>query len=108
MSLLIIDQNKCKQDGLCARDCLRGLIRLKDKESYPELVPGGEALCIACGHCVVACPHGAMSHKMVPIANCPPIQKELVIDEAQTIQFLRSRRSIRSFKDRPVEREKIN
>jgi nitroreductase/NAD-dependent dihydropyrimidine dehydrogenase PreA subunit len=107
MSLLIIDQNKCKQDGFCARDCLRGLIRLKGKESYPELVPGGEALCIACGHCVAVCPHGALSHKMVPIENCPPIQKELVIDEAQAVQFLRSRRSIRSFKDRPVEREKI-
>jgi nitroreductase/NAD-dependent dihydropyrimidine dehydrogenase PreA subunit len=107
MSLLIIDENKCKQDGLCASDCPRGLIRLKDKESYPELVSGGEPLCIACGHCVAVCPHGAMNHKMVPIENCPPIQKESVINEAQAIQFLRSRRSIRSFKDRPVEREKI-
>ena len=107
MSLLIVDENKCKQDGFCARDCPRGLIRLKNKESYPELVPGGEALCIACGHCVAACPHGAMSHKMVPFEDCPPIQKELVINEAQAIQFLRSRRSTRFFKDQPVEKEKI-
>jgi nitroreductase len=44
---------------------------------------------------------------MVPIEDCPPIQKELFINEAQMIQFLRSRRSIRSFENRPVEKETI-
>jgi nitroreductase len=44
---------------------------------------------------------------MVPFEDCPPIQKELVIDEAQVVQFLRSRRSIRLFKDQPIEKEKI-
>jgi nitroreductase/NAD-dependent dihydropyrimidine dehydrogenase PreA subunit len=107
MSLLIVDESKCKQDGFCVRDCPRGIIRLKDKKSFPELVPDGESLCLICGHCVAVCPHGALSHKMVPLEDCPPIQKELVINEAQVIQFLRSRRSIRAFKDQPVEKEKI-
>jgi nitroreductase/ferredoxin len=107
MSLLIVDENKCKQDGLCARDCPTAIIRLKGKESFPELVPGSEASCLVCGHCVAVCPHGALSHKMVPLSNCPSIQKELVIDEAQVAQFLRSRRSIRHFEDRPIEKEKI-
>ena len=30
-----------------------------------------------------------------------------MIDEAKAVQFLRSRRSIRLFKDKPVEKEKI-
>jgi nitroreductase/NAD-dependent dihydropyrimidine dehydrogenase PreA subunit len=107
MSLLNVDENKCKQDGFCARDCPRAIIRLKDKESFPEIVPGSEPSCLVCGHCVAVCPHGALSHKMVLIEDCPPIQKELGIDEAQVVQFLRSRRSIRSFKDQPVEKEKI-
>jgi len=107
MSLLIVDESKCKQDGFCVRDCPTAIIRLKDKESYPEMVPGGEQSCLTCGHCVAVCPHGAMSHKMVPFDDCPPIQKELGINEAQVVQFLRSRRSIRSFKDQPVETEKI-
>ena len=107
MSLLIVDESKCKQDGFCVRDCPRGIIRLKDKKTFPELVPGGESLCLICGHCVAVCPHGALSHKMVPLEDCPPIQKELGINAAQVVQFLRSRRSIRSFKDRPVEKEKI-
>jgi nitroreductase/NAD-dependent dihydropyrimidine dehydrogenase PreA subunit len=107
MSLLIVDENKCKQDGFCARDCPTAIIRLKDKESYPEMVPGGEKFCLTCGHCVAVCPHGALSHKIVALEDCPPIQKELGINEAQVIQFLRSRRSIRFFKKQPVEKEKI-
>ncbi len=107
MSLLIVDESKCKKDGFCARDCPTAIIRLKHKESYPEMVPGGEKFCLTCGHCVAVCPHGALSHKMVALEDCPPIQKELGIDEAQVVQFLRSRRSIRFFKKQPVEKQKI-
>jgi NAD-dependent dihydropyrimidine dehydrogenase PreA subunit len=82
MSLLIVDENKCKQDGFCVRDCPTAIIRLKDKESYPQMVPGGEKFCLTCGHCVAVCPHGEMSHKMVPFEDCPPIQKELSINQA--------------------------
>jgi len=107
MSLLIVDENKCKQDGFCVRDCPGAIIRLKDKESYPEMVPGGEKFCLTCGHCVAVCPHDAMSHTKVPFEACSPIQKELVINETQAVQFLRSRRSTRFFKDKPVEKQKI-
>ena len=51
---------------------------------------------------MAVCPHGALSHSQVPITDCPALQKDLVINEEQAIQFLRSRRSIRFFKDRPV------
>jgi len=107
MSLLIVDKTKCKQDGFCVRECPTAIIRLKDKESYPEMVPGGEQFCLTCGHCVAVCPHDAMSHTKVPFEDCSPIQKELVINETQAVQFLRSRRSIRFFKDKPVEKQKI-
>ena len=107
MTLLIVDESKCKQDGFCVRDCPAALIRIKDKESYPKMVPGGEQFCLNCGHCVAVCPHGALSHKMVPLEDCPAIQKELGINETQVVQFLRSRRSIRLFKDQKIEQEKI-
>ena len=107
MGLLIVDEDKCQKDGLCAKECPMAIILLQDKESYPELVTGGELLCNLCGHCVAVCPHGALSHSRVPLADCPPLQKDLVINEDQAIQFLRSRRSIRFFKDRPVEKETI-
>jgi nitroreductase/NAD-dependent dihydropyrimidine dehydrogenase PreA subunit len=105
--MLIVDESKCKKDGICAAECPTAIIKLKNKENYPQLVPGGEQACLICGHCVAVCPHGALSHTQVPIRDCPPIKKEFVINEEQAIQFLRSRRSIRFFKDQPVVKEKI-
>jgi len=103
--MLTIDQTKCKQDGLCAADCPTAVIHLKDQESYPEFVPGGEQLCLRCGHCVAACPHGALSHVEVPLSACPPLHKELAIRHEQAVQFLRSRRSIRRFQKKTVEKK---
>jgi len=103
MSLLNIDQKKCKQDGLCATDCPMGIIRFEGKGSYPEIPSENEPMCIRCGHCVAVCPHGALDHAEVRLAACTAIDKELVISPAQAEQFLRSRRSVRQFKDKPVE-----
>jgi len=88
-------------------DCPTAVIRIKDKDSYPELVPGGVQMCLRCGHCVAVCPHGALSHADVPLADCMPIGKEASVTHAQAVQFLRSRRSVRHFKDQPVEKEKL-
>jgi ferredoxin len=107
MGLIIIDRSKCKKDGFCARECPAAIIRLSEGDGYPELVKGGENSCIRCGHCVAACPHGASSHTDIPIESSPEILEALRISEAQAGQFLRSRRSVRIFRDKPVEKEKI-
>ena len=107
MGLLIIDENKCKKDGICARECPMVIIKLKDGNGFPEMVPGGEGICNNCGHCVAVCPNGALSHAGVPIEKSPLIDEELEISEEQAVQFLRSRRSVRFFKKKPVEKEKL-
>jgi nitroreductase/NAD-dependent dihydropyrimidine dehydrogenase PreA subunit len=107
MGLLTIDETKCKKDGLCARECPMVIIKLKDGDGFPEIVPGGEDICNSCGHCVAICPHGALDHSRVPRESSPFIEKDLKINENQAVQFLRSRRSIRFFKNQPVEREKL-
>jgi nitroreductase/NAD-dependent dihydropyrimidine dehydrogenase PreA subunit len=106
MGLLSIDHDRCKRDGFCVRECPVVIIRLPE-EGYPELVEGGEAGCIRCGHCVAVCPHDALDHADVPIQASPGIRDVLNIDAAQAEQFLRSRRSVRVFKAKPVEKEKI-
>ena len=107
MGLLIIDETKCKKDGICARECPMVIINLKDGDGFPEMVPGGEIVCNSCGHCVAICPNGALSHASVPIEKSPLIAKDLQISEAQAVQFLRSRRSVRFFKKQPVEKETL-
>lgn len=103
MSLLSIDQKKCKQDGLCAADCPMGIIQFEGKGNYPEISSERESMCLHCGHCVAVCPHGALDHAEVPLTACKAIDKALVISTGQAEQFLRSRRSIRQFTDKPVE-----
>jgi nitroreductase/NAD-dependent dihydropyrimidine dehydrogenase PreA subunit len=104
---LIVDQTKCKKDGICAETCPNSIIGLSDENGFPRITPGLEMLCISCGHCVAVCPHGALSHPNVPVEDCPPIKKELAIGWDQAAQFLRARRSIRIFKDTPVDKEVI-
>ena len=106
MTLLIVDKTKCKQDGICASDCPMAIIKL-DKDEGPGIVPGGDAFCLRCGHCVAVCPHAALSHRDIPLGKCDPLQKDRSITRDQAIQFLRSRRSIRFFKDKPLEKDTL-
>ncbi len=107
MGLLKIDGSKCKQDGLCAKDCMTAIIRIPEGGGYPYIDPDFESMCRVCGHCVAVCPHGALSHELVPLEKSPAIKDELKINREQAVQFLRTRRSIRFYHDKPVEKEKI-
>lgn len=106
MGLLKVDESKCKRDGVCASECMSTIIKVSGN-SYPVIEPEWESMCMLCGHCVAVCPYGALSHESIPVEDSPTINTELLIDEDQAVQFLRSRRSIRFFQERPVEREKI-
>jgi nitroreductase/NAD-dependent dihydropyrimidine dehydrogenase PreA subunit len=105
MSLLSVDQEKCKRDGICAEICPAGIIEIEGKKAFPKLIEGGEALCIRCGHCVAVCPAGAMSHERMSSGECPPVREEWLLTPEQVEHFLRLRRSIRVYKHRPVEKD---
>lgn len=107
MTLLSVNQEKCKRDGICVESCPVGIIGFKTKDAFPSMIPGGEAVCIQCGHCVAVCPHQAMEHAAIKVAQCPPIRKELLISAGQAEQFLRMRRSIRVYKKKTVPREML-
>lgn len=107
MGLLIVDETKCKQDGICMDICPSRVIGMGGKDKFPKIPPRLENGCIQCGHCVSVCPHGALGHRLVSSESCPAINPALVIDERQAEQFLRSRRSIRVFRGQAVEKEKI-
>ncbi len=107
MALLTIDETRCKKDGICAAECPRQIIIQEDETSLPYVTPANEAKCMACGHCVAVCPHGALSVTGVAVEDCPEIEKDLVLSWKQAKQFLRSRRSIRCFKDKAMDRETL-
>jgi nitroreductase/NAD-dependent dihydropyrimidine dehydrogenase PreA subunit len=107
MSLITVDKNKCKRDGICADECPFGLIEIIDKDSFPAPVKGAAEFCINCGHCVAVCPHGAISLKTMTPEECRPIRNELLLNNKQVEQFLNSRRSIRTYKDKPVDKQTL-
>lgn len=107
MNLLTVDQQKCKRDGICAGVCPLGIIELETSETFPTMIDGGDELCITCGHCVAVCPHGAMSHADMSSEDCPSVRNEWFLGPEQVEHFLRSRRSIRAYKEKPVDRETL-
>ena len=106
MDLFYVDPDKCKRDGHCVDECPAKIIKL-EPNGLPEPTPDAEALCILCGHCVAVCPHGALSHRSMGREQCPAIRKELGLSPEQVDQFLRSRRSIRSYLAKTVERDLV-
>ena len=106
MPIIEINQETCNQCGICAVECPRLLIALQDG-GFPQPVARAEADCIGCGHCVVVCPSGSLNHRDAPLEKSPKIQKGLKITPEQVEQLLKSRRSVRVFKDQPVSREII-
>jgi nitroreductase/ferredoxin len=107
MATLTIDSKKCVKDGICADECPIKIISLDGPDGLPGLRPGTESGCLACGHCVAVCPQGALDCSATPLSLSQPIKKELMIDEDQAVQFIRSRRSARVFINRPVEKTKL-
>ncbi len=104
MNLLKVDQNRCVQCGLCAEVCPRGLIHLTHE--WPE---GTEMqLCVACGQCVAVCPSSALDNARAPLANQRPLTEFSPPGAESARFFLRSRRSIRSFQQNQVPRDKLS
>lgn len=103
MALFSVSEEKCKRDGICAATCPAGLIELKDKDAFPTPIEGAEELCISCGHCVAVCPHGALSLEAMNADDRPPVRKELLPGPEQIEHFLRYRRSVRRYSDKPVD-----
>ncbi len=102
MSRFIVDEQKCRRDGICVAVCPVGILTYGEA-APPEPIPGREALCISCGHCVAACPYGACSLDTMPADACPPVRPEWRLSPEQAEHFLRSRRSIRVYKDAVVD-----
>jgi nitroreductase/NAD-dependent dihydropyrimidine dehydrogenase PreA subunit len=104
MSLVTIDRERCRKDGLCVRVCKK-VFSQKTKDSVP--VVAHEASCNSCGHCVLVCPSGAISQVNCPPEILHPVRTNLMPSYEQMREMIVTRRSIRTFQERPVEKELI-
>ena len=105
MSIFSVDDARCNRCGMCVLECPARIIEMRGAEALPSWVETGEELCINCGHCVTVCPLRAVNLETMKTEDCAPIKKELLPTAEQVEHFLKSRRSIRAYKEKPVPRE---
>ncbi len=106
MNLIEVNQQTCHKDGICSAVCPAKLINFT-KGEYPTPIAETDELCIRCGHCVAVCPSNSLLHAEMPLEQCPPVRKELLLSAEQSEQFLRNRRSIRNYRDKAVPRDTL-
>ena len=107
MNLFEINHETCNRDGICAEVCPSRIINFS-RGGYPSLIAGSENACIKCGHCVAVCPTGSLTHRDMPVNQCPSVQKDLRLAPGHCEHFLRSRRSIRTYKEKVIPQNDLN
>lgn len=98
-----VDKQKCIGCNLCIKDCFVNDIKMIDNKAYAK-----NKTCFKCGHCIAICPQNAISIDDYNMDEVVEYNKEnFHIDSDNLLNFIKFRRSIRCFRDKDVEVEKI-
>jgi len=104
-----IEKRTCSGCGECATICPSKVVVMEDGQ--PEVVDGSFTGCIACGHCMMVCPTGSITVRgrgLMPedIVELPPAEDRAT--SGQLDALLLSRRSVRQFQEREVDRTVVD
>ena len=102
MDKIVIDKSTCIGCGKCVGDCVASALYLDGGKA--KLRDG----CIECGHCFAICPVGAVDMPAYDKSDVEPVTPMTAIDSDTLLSAIKSRRTIRQYKDIPVEQEKID
>ena len=104
-TIIKVDESLCITCDACIRTCPGGLITRGERVPVPT--ENSWELCIDCGHCVAVCPTGAIHQRAMGFEDGELLNIHLVPTWDEARQFLVSRRSVRVYVNKPVEKEKI-
>lgn len=99
-----IDFETCNGDGICAEVCPEGALEIANEKA--ATVSSRAESCIFCGQCVAVCPTESLQMPELEVEDFRRLEKR-PFGYDEFYEFLRSRRSVRVFKDKPIEREVI-
>lgn len=103
MKPVLIDNEKCIGCGKCVKDCVSEKIKIIDGKAefmYER--------CIQCGHCYAICPTGAVTMTKYKDYEGEEVTGMTEFDSDKLLAAMKSRRTIRQFKDKKIPEEDIN
>lgn len=103
MNLITLNQEICTKCGNCVDECPSDVLTMEINGPFASLPQN----CIACGHCVALCPNKAIDNVRSPLDAQIEIDELKKFSPEEAELFLRTRRSIRSYKMDSVPREKL-
>lgn len=101
--MMNVNTEKCVGCGLCVKDCF-----IRDIEMVEGKAKIKNETCIKCGHCIAICPKDAVSTDEYDMEDVKNYNKEeFSVDADNLMNFIKFRRTVRQFKDKEVEEDKI-
>jgi nitroreductase/NAD-dependent dihydropyrimidine dehydrogenase PreA subunit len=102
MKAVSIDYDVC---NVCAA-CIQASAMCFSKQAGKQAVQvdADDKTCVLCGHCVAACPAGAITHNLMDMDNFPPASQEMPVKTDDFISLVRERRSHRIFLNKKIPR----
>ena len=102
--MMNVNIEKCVGCGICVKDCFPNDIEIVDGKAKINNVK-----CFKCGHCIAVCPKSAVSMDEYNMEDVKDYNEaEFSIDADTLLNFIKFRRTIRQFKNKDVETEKIS
>ncbi len=106
MSIITINESICEQCGICIETCPLDVISM-DKNGFPSTTDESESHCVQCGHCEAVCAPQALKYNTLPEMRMIEKEKLEEITSDNLSEYFRSRRSIRKYLKKAVEKEKL-
>ena len=100
--LHLVDPETCKGDGICSDICPENVLEIVDGKA--ATVESRADACIMCGQCVAVCPTESLQMPSLPAEDFQELAKQ-AFGYGEFLDFLKMRRSVRVFRDRPVEQD---
>lgn len=101
--MMNVDKTKCIGCGECVKDCFPSDIVMDKGKAFIKNVA-----CFKCGHCIAVCPVNAISTDEYNMEEVKEYSEEsFKVDAENLLNFIKFRRTVRRFKSKDVEAEKL-
>jgi nitroreductase/NAD-dependent dihydropyrimidine dehydrogenase PreA subunit len=107
MGKVVFDHKLCIKCGTCSEVCPVGIIDKPGAEDYPSITEANRANCIQCGQCEAFCPKAAVEVISDELLKADMPKKREALTPEQVRGYFLMRRSIRRYKQQPVDRQTL-